>query len=226
MTTIAEKMKNELFVLFFRSLNKASKLHRSRLSQLQREKEEPMVKPLVEEEKFFSGCLHHFGYLANRPKNAPIPEECIICQRLADCMVATVRNDIEQGELSEEWAMLIGKENKMVRCLDCANMLVVIDNKGNLKGYICEAQPKPSSDFRFLEIPRDELSKKKIYCDLFAPLISVRTMTEDEVETHAEQISDFKHQYNKQKSVGDKLHSIFDELFDISKKGFVPEEEY
>jgi len=131
-------------------------------------------------------------------------------------MVATVRNDIEQGELSEE--------DKMVRCLDCANMLVVIDNKGNLKGYVCEAQPKHSSDFRFLEIPRDELSKKKIYCDLFAPLISVRTMTEDEVETHAEQINDFKHQYNKQKPVGDKLHSIFDELFDTSKKGFVEEE--
>ena len=42
------------------------------------------------EERFFSGCLHHFGYLSNRPKDSPIPQECIICQRLGDCMVATI----------------------------------------------------------------------------------------------------------------------------------------
>jgi hypothetical protein len=42
------------------------------------------------EERFFSGCLHHFGYLSRRPKDSPIPQECIICQRLGDCMVATV----------------------------------------------------------------------------------------------------------------------------------------
>jgi len=34
-------------------------------------------------------CLHHFGYLASRPKSAPIPQECLMCQRLADCMVMT-----------------------------------------------------------------------------------------------------------------------------------------
>jgi hypothetical protein len=45
---------------------------------------------LVTEERFFSGCLHHFGYLSSRPKDSPIPPECIICQRLGDCMVATV----------------------------------------------------------------------------------------------------------------------------------------
>lgn len=47
-------------------------------------------KELVSEERFFSGCLHHFGYLSSRPKDSPIPPECIICQRLGDCMVATV----------------------------------------------------------------------------------------------------------------------------------------
>jgi hypothetical protein len=41
------------------------------------------------EERLFSGCLHHFGYLSSRPKDSPIPQECIICQRLGDCMVAT-----------------------------------------------------------------------------------------------------------------------------------------
>jgi len=42
------------------------------------------------EERFFSGCLHHFGYLSSRPADSPIPQECILCQRLGDCMVATV----------------------------------------------------------------------------------------------------------------------------------------
>jgi len=57
-------------------------------------REDPTIKPiisLVKEEIYFSGCLHHFGYLASRPKGAPIPEECIICQKLGDCMVATVK---------------------------------------------------------------------------------------------------------------------------------------
>ncbi len=44
----------------------------------------------AQEDLFFSGCLHHFGYLSSRPKDSPIPQECILCQRLGDCMVATV----------------------------------------------------------------------------------------------------------------------------------------
>ena len=46
--------------------------------------------PAAREEMFFSGCLHHFGYLSSRPKDSPIPQECILCLRLGDCMVATV----------------------------------------------------------------------------------------------------------------------------------------
>jgi hypothetical protein len=68
-------------------------------------KEGPAVKPPTEknvqvlEEKFFSGCLYHFGYLAGRPKNVPIPQECILCQRLGDCMVATVFTDEKEASL-------------------------------------------------------------------------------------------------------------------------------
>jgi len=52
-----------------------------------REKEEPLVKPLEKEGKGPSGCLHHFGYLANRPQNAPIPQECLICSKIVECML-------------------------------------------------------------------------------------------------------------------------------------------
>jgi len=47
--------------------------------------EEPLVKLPEKKEKGPSGCPHRFGYLANRPKNAPIPQECLICPRVLDC---------------------------------------------------------------------------------------------------------------------------------------------
>ena len=31
-------------------------------------------------------CAHHMGYLKRRPKNTPIPEECLVCNKMIDCM--------------------------------------------------------------------------------------------------------------------------------------------
>ncbi len=42
------------------------------------------------EEDHFSGCPHYFGYLSSRPEGSAIPQECILCHRLGDCMVATL----------------------------------------------------------------------------------------------------------------------------------------
>lgn len=33
-----------------------------------------------------SGCPHYLGYLGKRPKNAPIPEECLTCKDMVKCM--------------------------------------------------------------------------------------------------------------------------------------------
>ena len=33
-----------------------------------------------------ASCAHHLGYLKNRPKNTPIPEECLTCSKMIDCM--------------------------------------------------------------------------------------------------------------------------------------------
>ena len=55
-----------------------------------KKEEEPPVKPPKKEEKGPSGCPHNFGYLANRPKNAPIPQECLICPKIVDCMLKLV----------------------------------------------------------------------------------------------------------------------------------------
>jgi DNA-directed RNA polymerase subunit RPC12/RpoP len=32
------------------------------------------------------GCTHHPGYLKERPKNTPIPEECLTCSKMIECM--------------------------------------------------------------------------------------------------------------------------------------------
>jgi DNA-directed RNA polymerase subunit RPC12/RpoP len=31
-------------------------------------------------------CIHYLGYLKKRPKNTPIPEECLTCSKMIDCM--------------------------------------------------------------------------------------------------------------------------------------------
>lgn len=41
----------------------------------------------AEEEASPSWCTHHFGYLASRPKNDPIPQECLTCPKNVDCML-------------------------------------------------------------------------------------------------------------------------------------------
>jgi hypothetical protein len=33
------------------------------------------------------GCPEKFGYLANRPKEAPIPPDCLLCPKMVDCML-------------------------------------------------------------------------------------------------------------------------------------------
>jgi len=43
-------------------------------------REEAPVKPS-------KGCPHHFGYLAHRPKDASIPQECLTCQKIVECML-------------------------------------------------------------------------------------------------------------------------------------------
>ncbi|MEM3874241.1 MAG: hypothetical protein QXU45_03835 [Candidatus Bathyarchaeia archaeon] len=31
-------------------------------------------------------CKHFFGYLRKRPKNTPIPDECLTCSRMIECL--------------------------------------------------------------------------------------------------------------------------------------------
>jgi len=33
-------------------------------------------------------CLHYFGYLSKLPKKSLIPEDCLICSRVVECIVS------------------------------------------------------------------------------------------------------------------------------------------
>jgi len=33
-----------------------------------------------------SGCPHYFGYLKEHPKNTPIPNECLTCTKIMQCL--------------------------------------------------------------------------------------------------------------------------------------------
>jgi len=52
-------------------------------------KEEPPVKPPEKEEKSPSRCAGYLGYLASLPENKPIPQECLVCPKVLDCVMKT-----------------------------------------------------------------------------------------------------------------------------------------
>lgn len=43
-------------------------------------------KVLKEPAKVGGGCPHFFGFLRKRPKNMPIPDECLTCNRMIECL--------------------------------------------------------------------------------------------------------------------------------------------
>jgi len=51
------------------------------------EKEKPSVELIEKEERGSLECPHHLGYLAKRPKDAPIPQGCLICSKIVKCML-------------------------------------------------------------------------------------------------------------------------------------------
>jgi len=37
-----------------------------------------------------SNCSHEIGYLRSRPKDSAIPDECLICPKILQCMVRSI----------------------------------------------------------------------------------------------------------------------------------------
>jgi len=43
-------------------------------------------------------CEHHFGYLSDRASGEKIPEECMVCEKMLDCMVRTEKNETHKSQ--------------------------------------------------------------------------------------------------------------------------------
>jgi hypothetical protein len=48
----------------------------------------PKKPPKVSSEA--QGCSHHFGYLSQRTSKEKIPEECMTCEKIVQCMLKNV----------------------------------------------------------------------------------------------------------------------------------------
>jgi DNA-directed RNA polymerase subunit RPC12/RpoP len=44
-------------------------------------------KTTATEKEVIPGCEHYFGYLRKREKNKSIPDECLTCSKMVDCLV-------------------------------------------------------------------------------------------------------------------------------------------
>jgi len=47
---------------------------------------QPTEQPFLKEQK----CPHHFGYLSQRSKKEKIPDECMTCEKIVQCMLKKV----------------------------------------------------------------------------------------------------------------------------------------
>lgn len=59
-----------------------------------KEKQKSTKKQIMKANKasISSDCTHSFGYLANRPENTPIPQECLFCLRVTGCISNIIKN--------------------------------------------------------------------------------------------------------------------------------------
>jgi hypothetical protein len=69
-----------------RCLAKVRTVDRQKHVEPEEAEEEEAEEPEVMEVKEKVVCAHHLGYLKRRPKNSPIPEECLTCTKMIDCM--------------------------------------------------------------------------------------------------------------------------------------------
>ena len=58
----------------------------------QTQNEQPSLneKPIKNKEKP-TGCRYHLGYLSEREQNQQIPDDCIVCKNIVECMLRKMR---------------------------------------------------------------------------------------------------------------------------------------
>jgi hypothetical protein len=53
-------------------------------------------------ETSISTCQHHLGFLSQRPKGSAVPDECLTCEKIFDCMTLKPEDAVVKPEIERE----------------------------------------------------------------------------------------------------------------------------
>ena len=67
-------------------LSRVALIENQKKTKVNEVEEEPPKKEVEDNKEEDVGCQHRFGYLKQRSKKDPIPEECFTCAKMIDCI--------------------------------------------------------------------------------------------------------------------------------------------
>ncbi len=85
-TMLRSRDSNQEYYACPRCLTKVGEIAR------EEKKENEQPQPIVESDKADKSpengnkCQYQLGYLKNRPKNTPIPDQCLVCDKMVECL--------------------------------------------------------------------------------------------------------------------------------------------
>ncbi|MEM1539366.1 MAG: hypothetical protein QXW82_01250 [Candidatus Bathyarchaeia archaeon] len=93
-----------------------------------------------------AGCPHYFGYLRERPREEGIPEECLTCEKVVECMLSELKSpqpEVEQTQTTgEEGKQSLEQVAEEIAEEETAKGEIVEEEKKEKVELEAEAQPK------------------------------------------------------------------------------------
>ncbi len=86
LTEAKKKLQDTLNVHYFRKLQPVP------AKKDEKKSAEPLIKPSEEKENGPPGCPNYLGYLATRPMDKPLPQECRVCPMVLECAMKVSRS--------------------------------------------------------------------------------------------------------------------------------------
>jgi len=80
-----------------------------------------------------STCKHYFGFVGQRPKGTAIPEECLTCERVMDCMASKAEKEAGMPKIKLQ---VVASEQ--------TNEPEELDHKNEQMPIVVEVETKPS----------------------------------------------------------------------------------
>jgi DNA-directed RNA polymerase subunit RPC12/RpoP len=85
LTTLSSSGRSQIYYACPRCLTKVNVVTHEHDEQQEEPRAEPQrLEPETTEEL---KCQHFFGYLKKRPKNMPVPDTCLTCDKMVECLV-------------------------------------------------------------------------------------------------------------------------------------------